>query len=244
MDRTKEFRTIVRATGIPQEEFKAIGFFEEVHALQEKIQSLLSDISHLTSYESFRIQPLLTKGYELVKRLKNTSIPNSAPGVTDDVLDSLRSITGGVSMRALLRLNEASRRCVSHVTALDDRKRLEIAGQNNGEGGQKITPGQVAVQESVLSTEHSEEVIQGRRRIVKSISEIGQLVEDISIHVSLQDEQLRRIDDSMKRSEKWSKKALNELRETWEIAGENRGQIFKFFGVWLSIFIIFWLVKR
>ena len=103
---------------------------------------------------------------------------------------------------------------------------------------------QLLILEEQQMNRQREEFLEERRRIVKSISEIGQIVEDISIHVSLQEEQLKRIDDIVTKTETWGKKALREIKETWEMTNSNSKTMVKFFVFWIFIFLLFWIVKR
>lgn len=240
MDRTREFRAIVQATEIPQPSTPPVDFYRGLHACGLEIAGVLGALERLTSYEAFRAQPLLDRGYALVREYRETPIDEGAAGQNTEVTAALRAIVRTNALRATLRLNEAARRCGHSGKRVQSSHLLDEHPENRKEDGQGL------IQEELeqASYEPQNEQLQERRRVVRSISEIGQIVEDIAIHVSLQEEQLRRIDESMGQTEQWSKKALRELRETWEIAGENRSGMLKFFGFWLLVFVVFWFAKR
>jgi len=240
MDRTKEFRAIVQATEIPQPAAPHVDFYRDLYARSLELTSVLDMIGRLTPYEAFRAQPLLDRGYALVREYKQIPIGDDTAGRNPEIVASLRGIIRNNALRATLRLNETSRRFSG-----ERRKSGHQPDDNSESGSRERSASQQSVQEELEQvSEVRGEHLQERRRVVKSISEIGQVVEDIAIHVSLQEEQLRRIDESMARTERWNKKALRELRETWEAAGENRGGMFKFFGMWLMVFVVFWFIKR
>lgn len=69
------------------------------------------------------------------------------------------------------------------------------------------------LQEEEQEHHHMNEFMVERKRIIKSINEIGQIVEDKSNHVRSQEEQLKCVDDNVMQSDKWSKKALGELSD-------------------------------
>lgn len=104
------------------------------------------------------------------------------------------------------------------------------------------TQSALMIEQETVHQDH--EQIQERKRILRSITEIGQIVEDISIHVRLQEEQLKRIDDIVIQSDKWIKKAKNELLDYWDYARSGRGRIIKYFSLIGLIIFLFWIVKK
>lgn len=242
MDRTKEFWTIVQATEIPQPGPEPRPFYADLHAKHQQIKRLLEELGRLTPYESFRMQPLVEQGHRLVREYREMPIDDGSTGDAREMAQTLRGIVRTNALRATLRLNEAARSSASH-------QRSQAAAEGAVAPRALDEQQAMAAQTSALLQEEGEgamhtELVQERRRIVRSISEIGQIVEDISIHVGLQEEQLRRIDDSMMHAEKWNRKTLAELRGLWETVSGNRKNILRFFGIWIIIFTLFWLIKR
>lgn len=253
MDRTKEFYTIVRATEIPQPSYKRTPFYANIASKYEEIKVVLLDLERLTTYESFKMMPKLVLGYDLIREYKLINIEDNKDGDYQECVNALKSMVNSNAMKATLRLNEFSRKCNNLGSKMNNSnnrnsKNNNVAIQEEcGSSHKESSPSDNGMSVMLIDEtkqQISQESIQERRRIVRSISEIGQIVEDISIHVSLQEEQLRRIDDSLIKTEKWNKKALNELIETWEIARENRPFMIKFFIFWAIVFLMFWLLKK
>ncbi|KAI5151201.1 hypothetical protein ENBRE01_1967 [Enteropsectra breve] len=243
MDRTNEFQKIVQITKIPQNVHKIHNFGTEIVKKELQVEDLLKKLSKIPIFEAFRIVPLLEQGYKEVADFKNTAVEFADKNAdSEEVVCNMQSIIRTKSLRATLKLNEIRRKCMS---ARKETAKTEYFDKQDkreaGAGSQEMAMALEEEQEQKRTL--NEETVQERKRIVKSISEIGQIVEDISIHVSLQEEKLKRIDDTMKRTEKWSKKASKEIKETWDIVNKDRRGLVIFFGIWLIIFLIVWIMK-
>lgn len=250
MDRTREFQLIVQSTEIPQKTQRENTFYLEVDKKYKEIAGILSDLSKLTSYDSYKMQSLLTRGYTALNEYKQFPIDENVTGDYKEVINSLKSIIKNNSLKTTLKLNELSRKLAREQTKVEShatkRNNSVILDEQNGQKTQNtFTQAQQAVfMDEVQENKQKDEFLSERRRIVKSITEIGQIVEDIAIHVCLQEEQLKRIDEVVAKSEHWSKKALNEIRETWEMTSANTKTMAKFFIFWICLFLLFWFVKR
>lgn len=234
MDRTKEFFSIVELTEIPQNAFEQQPFFEHISKTEREIDKTCTSLSRLTSYESFRAQTLLSRMAELLREYKDTPIVDDG-GSKDcqEVLSNLRSMVNTKFLKYTLKLNEMRRRL--------QREALESSGAPS-EAARRESSASLLLEEQEHRQEN--EFVEERKRIVKSINEIGQIVEDISIHVRLQEEQLRRVDDIVVQSDRWSKKALSELNDIWFMVRSNRRAIVKFFAFWLLIVLLFWVLRK
>lgn len=242
MDRTKEFSMILQATEIPQIHTEAKPFFKEVHSKYAELVDAVEKASRTTAYEGYKLQPLLSRAQKLLEEYKQMHTGTSSSADHEEVLDNLRGMIRTNSLRISLRLNELKRSFAKHNEAVAKKAAVDqielavpIASQSNS---------QFMVLEEQQQSRQREEFLEERRRIVKSISEIGQVVEDISIHVSLQEEQLKRIDEIVTKSETWGKKALREIKETWEMTNYNSNTMVKFFAFWIIVFLLFWFIKR
>ncbi|KCZ78008.1 hypothetical protein H311_00971, partial [Anncaliia algerae PRA109] len=76
------------------------------------------------------------------------------------------------------------------------------------------------------------------------LNELGQIVSDISLHVSLQGEEIMRIDEVVNESSNFMKEAAYEINRTWENVSDQRKRFIKFFTFWILLAIILWLWKR
>lgn len=244
MDRTKEFFDIVYATEIPQPQHKIVPFYENIKKKYEEILKIIDELNNISLYELFKMGTKLTKGYELIREYRQM-LPNEVSGNTDFQICilSLRNIINNNATKANLRLNEIKRKYneknAVELTSETAKNASSNSLYNNNESSQLI------IEEEKQKTHYEHyEFSQERRRIVKSISEIGEIVEDISIHVSLQEEQLNRIDMALAETEKWSKRAINELNETWLVVKSDRKFMYKFFIFWFFIFFIFFICKK
>lgn len=232
MDRTKEFNSIVELTEIPQHPFDEITFYSHIKKIEQEIDHSFALLSKITSYESFKSQTIISKLMELLNEYKNSYISQDA-GSRDfqEVLNNLKSMIHTKYLKYMLRLNEIKRKYQKEAS-------LDQAAAPH----RKEDTSTLMIEEQEI--QHRNEFLEERKRIVRSISEIGQIVEDISIHVRLQEEQLKRIDDIVIESNKWSKKAFNELDNVWFMVKSNRKVIIKFFSFWFLVVLFFWLLRR
>ena len=232
MDRTKEFHSIQSAHDINPNHTKT-PFFEDAFNLDNNIRGILSEVESLTAYESFKAMGLLSRASALLKQYRAIKIEDAYSRDHQSVIDGLRAIIKRNILRHTLRMNSLSRK---HRSAEQPQQR-EAA----------MKPVKPQMDSALLEEQQNsirEDFMHERRRIVKSISEIGQIVEDISIHVSLQEEQLKRIDDVVMKTETYSKRALSELKEAWGTISQDRRTIIKFFVFWVLLTLLLFFLKR
>lgn len=232
MERTKEFNAIVGLTEIEQCKYEEVSFYTNIKQLENEIEQAFSSLSKLTSYETFKAQSHSRTVKEMLDKYKRIEISSdNATRDYNEVISNLKGMVNTKFLKYTLKLNELNRRFRSEAC-------LETTNSI-----QKTPTNKMMLQEE-QERHHKDEFLEERKRIVKSINEIGQMVEDISIHVSLQEEHLKRIDDIMVQSDGWSKKALGELNEIWNMACTSRKTIIKFFGFWTVILVFFWLLRK
>lgn len=241
MDRIKEFLAIVEFSNIPQNPFHKPIFYSEVRDLEMSIEKILEQLSKLTSYESFKSKTLLNRCFELLEEYKNIRLNEEQNKDYHEMIQNMKSMIKTRYLKYTLRLNQFTRKLNSAEPR--NTKIIEDSPLSN-----TVEPHQRQKQEMYfqvpLIEENKEDFVQERRRIVNSITEIGQIVEDIAIHVNLQEEQLRRIDDVLIKTDDWNKKALNELGDIWQIMRSNRFFMIKFFVFWLVVILLFWYLRR
>jgi len=236
MDRTREFLSIVEHIEIPQDTFEDPHFFTGIRGMEAGIEAALASLSKLTSYEMFKAQTLLNKAAELLKEYKDTPIEISgASRDCQDILANLRSMINTKYLRYTLKLSEMKRRLARVEPEAQSTAPVSVKSGN--------ASSTMALMEE-QDYQQKNDLMEERKRMVKSINEIGQIIEDISIHVKLQEEQLKRVDDIVLESDKWSKKALVELNEIWFSVRSNRKTIIKFFMFWMVILLFFWGLRK
>lgn len=236
MDRIKEFLLIVENTEIKQLEFKKPDFYSDIKTLESNINNSIDQLEKITPYEAFKAQALLTSCSENINRYKNFHINDNVSRDALEVTNNLKSIIKTKYLKYTLRINELTRKFTKKQIV--ENTEPEIVRQTNRNLKQELFFQQPMIEEE------KNEYIQERKRIVTSITEIGQMVEDISLHVNLQEESLKRIDDVIIESDKWTKKTLYELDEVWDYFRSNRSFMIKFFIFWIVVILIFWGIKK
>lgn len=242
MDRTKEFLSIVQLTEIPQHNLEPIDFYSNIHQLKKQIDELFLQISKVTSYESFRTAPLINTCAQLLDNLKFVKINENVTRDHLEVVQNLKSLVNTTYLKYQLKLNEIKRKMNNGIKE----KKKESAVIQDETKEQLFNRGQ---EKDIMLIEQERdhqdnEQIQERKRIMHSITEIGQIVEDISIHVRLQEEQLKRIDDIVIKSDKWLKKTTSELLDYWDMVRSGRRRIIKYFSFFAIVVFLFWLIRK
>lgn len=251
MNRTKEFVKIVKSTNFPQkalretnEELKRL--FENDTAIKGELDSLDTTITKNRVYETFRIQTRLENIKDQIYKQRkmldlevpNSIIPNSNSQEAEsytNLLNILRSRVNKYTLKAndLIRKKEEQQRTSqTRRTKFEDHEPEETTRHHEMDA---------------VSIEQYEETnnIRYRERdaITNQISEIGEIMEEIGIHVSMQEESFKRIDELMTQTDNVFDTSISLLRKTLYNIKSVRSSIIKFFLFWFFIALIFWLFR-
>lgn len=239
MDRTKEFLGIVQATEIPQSKPQEQPFYGDVTAKQREIESIIRELSKITSYESYRQQSLIEQAQQKLREYRAIQIVEGSSQDAKAVSDAVKQM---IRMN-LIRWAQVLSRTKKREKAVNIRAAApELADAPPTAPIEERLQVQEQIEREVQHQD--EEELQSRRRIVGTITEIGQLVDNVSLHLGLHEDMLRRLDDTTVRTEFWGIKALEELKGAWDTTSSNRKKMFYFFGFWMLLFILFWIVHR
>ncbi|KAL6120601.1 hypothetical protein NUSPORA_02642 [Nucleospora cyclopteri] len=238
VDRTREYKKMVETTEIPQIEEEKSDFGREYAELESELEVTLTQIEKTTDYERFKIHPLLEKASQMLNDLKTIKYQEMGTEDSKTSIEGINNIIKTQTIRYTLRYNKLCRRLKEKT------QKTPTETKFNGKPVKK----EYSNEQQQILLENKQNVyverMHERKRIVSSITEIGQIVEDIHLHVCLQEEQLRRIDDIVGKTDHFGKKTLNDLRETWEMLSGRRKNIIKFFCVWIFIILFFYFMKK
>ncbi|KAG5859698.1 hypothetical protein KMI_05g08810 [Encephalitozoon hellem] len=240
MDRTDEFVKIIRATLIPQQGRPLLSSpYTKAFEIDAAIEKTLSEIDRMLSkervYESFTLQSKIDKACELVGRMRD-AIGLETRYRNDQEAMSYTNLEGMIKNRVSrynIKLKEFINRRNERAQAVSERRKEFDSGCSR------------EYQDTVLmENEVVTERIKERQKISMQISEIGQIMEEISMHVSLQEESFKRIDDLMATSDSLISGSLDLMKKTWENVSGTRPAIIKFVVFWLVLALAFWLLRR
>ncbi|KAM0672412.1 hypothetical protein CWI42_011710 [Ordospora colligata] len=240
MDRTDEYMRIVGSTRIPQQSRVDIQSpyskaFEMDAAARKMLGELENALEKGKVYESFTLQSKMDRVREFVKEMRNTSCAgeNARNDQEEASYCNLDAMIKHRAARHLLKLSELARKRESrHQEIVERRKDFDSECIRECQD--------VVFMENEVTTERIKE----RQNISMQISEIGQIMEEISMHVSLQEESFKRIDEMMGTSDTLISGSLDLLRKTLENVSKTRSSIFKFFLFWLLLLLLIWLIRR
>lgn len=241
MDRTSEFVKIIRSTHIPQRQTSPLvspyaRAFEIDAVVKRTLLELDKTLSKERIYEAFTLQSKIDKTRELVREMRE-SLKIELRCRNEQESASYNSLNGIIKNRIakhLLKLTELIRKKDARAQVAEER-RQKFDSVPQGEMQQDVV---------LLENEVTKERIQERQRISMQISEIGQIMEEISVHVSLQEESFKRIDDLMGTSDALISGSLELMKKTWENVANTRPAIVKFLLFWIVLSLIFWILRR
>ncbi len=240
----KEFIMIVENTEIEQNKFTEPCFYKDIKLSQNTIENLLDQLSKITPYESFKAQALLSQCSENIKKYSLIQINQNVTRDFLEVVRNLVSMTKGKFIKYTLKLNEYDRK-------LSKKQIVEDEVQEQGKDNMPLKEDKYLKQDMFFHQMEDEETAmkkeetqKHRKRVLQSITEIGHVVQNISMQVELQGEELEKVGDILLENEKWTKKAIHELHDIWDYCKSNRIFMIQFFIFWFIIILIFWVVRR
>lgn len=232
MNRTNEYLKLIHSSYIPQSSSKLPSFFlDDLFLIEKSIKLEIVDISN-SKYESFNIRKKIKNVQKLIEDFKiniknnNYKYQNKQE---EEVFDNIINIL-------TYRINEHKLKLNRLVQKLQNEQQEHVI--ENFERRKDYTS--VIQEEEVVNNVRFRE----REKINQQISEIGNIMEEIGLHVSLQEESFKRIDDLMNQNEKLMDSGVYILKKGIESISNNRANMFKFFGFWIILVLIFWFFRR
>ncbi|TBT96571.1 hypothetical protein CWI39_3606p0010 [Hamiltosporidium magnivora] len=253
MDRSKEFMAIVTSTFIPQNSFRnAPSHFKNFFMHLEKISINLKEIEkgcinkHI--YEDFTFQEKIETTQILIEDLKK----NLSNFIFEAKNEQEELNTENIKEMIRNRLYKNAILLSKYLNRIEEQKKNEKLRRNRFSAEQENrTVSETSEANNQLQTELliEENEIQNlrervRENIALQINELGQVVSDISLHVSMQGENLKRIDDLMGDSRGFVQKSTHEINKTWNMIRNRRNTFIKFFGFWIFLAFVFWILKK
>lgn len=242
MNRTNEFNKIVQTTNIPQKTVNKvkstlIDLFENEKLIKNKILELLK-----CQYEMYNVRNKINEIQKMCQNLLDelkafhSEYSNSQE---EEVYEKIYNLLKG-------RVSEYKLEVISYLRKIENKEKINKERRNKFVHMEDKSPipsfTQTSQQQEILIEENS--VRLRNQEINQQISEIGNLMEEIGIHVSLQEENFKRIDDLMEQSDKFLDSSIYILKRGIEGITSTRKSIIKFFMFWIVLVIIFWLFRK
>lgn len=257
MDRTREFDSVVESTHVPQgRRRKAEGWLSaagrKITDAERGVREMESSAEKKGSYDALTRFHSASSTVEECLRALSVAAEDAGRGDAEGDLQMgvaavLRRKYASLSLRvssALKRREEAGRREERAKKAAAEE--LEQAGREQARensGDSRVSPGQQLLQreEAAQTMLVQEETTQLRLREMQSIeahiNELGKMVSEVSMHISMQGEKLQRIDEVFGLSRDKIKRGRREIVKTWENVAGTRRLILTVFGI--LFFILF-----
>lgn len=248
MNRTNEFLKLVINTDIPQNKIFNTDFGIDIQTIDVKIQKLISNLKKITTYEKFKAQPLIEEIYEEINKLKSIQTYNLKKNI--QIYNNMNDIIKEKTLKYTLIIRSYEKKFkqmvqTTNMSNVDDSTKNNIYAYSNLETNQD-KPSQVYIQEELSQNNYNinQEQYYHRHRIMNTISEMSNVMENINLHVNLQELELKRIDDIIDSNVILTNKIFTNLKDLWIKANERRHTMIKFFSGWIILILLFWIWKK
>ena len=238
MNRTNEFFKLVSLSEVPQQDINYVDLFINSYKTHINILELFKKAEKMTKYDKFKLQPVLEELLKSIEFYKDMQLNVDGNQDTKEAFATINEIIKMRTIKFTIRYKKLANSLKSTQSS-----QSPVQQQNQEKYTNKNNNQQFLIQEEQQKNVNIEKYEQ-RKRIVNRISEMGDIVENISLHVSLQEMELKRIDDILIKTDSFSKRALNDLKDTWNMVSEKRKTLIKFFVFWLCLILTFYFIRR
>lgn len=223
MDRTNEYLKLIEYSLTTQ---KKISLYTNKNTFSE-IETILSFLEKQKNLDKFVIEQKIKKIKNLISSLNSHTNPQNENEKLH--LKNVKEITDTKIKKYLLKINKLSKQ--TNDTLIEEKKRRESFVVD-------------LEQEQTFERKHVQVDDVLKKRMIAELNELGQIVSDISLHVSLQGEEIRRIDEVVTESGNFIKDAHYEIVKTWDRISDQRKRMIKFFCFWILLACVFWLWRK
>eukprot|EP00866_Antonospora_locustae_P000137 jgi/Antlo1/137/1166 len=235
MNRTNEFHHFVASLELPQSKPPFSTVSSDLQQIAEEINVQLGFLERQDGYERFVTEKKMCKTLDLLEKYKQaaSSLQTTPKNESETThLKGLKTMLNSRYARMMMRYNSISKR--QNEKAASDTKRRGSFSCADTEQKQS----QVFLEDQ----EQRNDTL--RKRMLTQMNELGQIVTDISLHVSFQEEEIKRIDDLVSSSEGLIKESFFEIHRVWERISRRRRRMLKFFSAWIMLALFFWYFRR
>lgn len=232
MNRTNEYLHIVSAFTTPQRLRPSNFIKNPLGNLHADIQSLTSTV--LTAPHTEVRGSIRSIEAQLARCDRLPTTYGDCKHVNDAISEYL-SYSKQVGRLSLQKINDLY---ATRLKREQDHRKHYISTE---EGQKEVKHNEMFVIHEQESVTRRESVLENR--IEEQITEIGQIITDITLHIHAQGETLKRIDDMMVDNEGYLKGSVFNAKRTWDrIKGRRHGMIV-YFIIWILILILIVLIK-
>lgn len=233
MDRTREFLLFVESTHLPQRRMQEVSNSEAetICSLERDIEEVEHDITRKRPISQSRME----KAQNALSHLLTAPLKQRDPGLRTSIEIGRRRKYTAFSLRLAEALRKEKRQKQEAV-------RLEEESRTNSIGFKQ--PHTMAAQEHLARRYEiqKEEMHEVRRREMEAIeahiNELGKMVSEVSIHISMQGERLQRVDELFDKARGSLKRGHFELKHALIAVKQKRKTLLILFAVLFSLFLL------
>lgn len=233
MDRTREFLVFVESTQQPQRREQEVSNAEAeaIGSLEREIEGVEQDISRKRSVSQIRME----QAQSALSYLLTAPLKQKDPELRNRIEMGRRRKYTSFSMRLAEALRTEKRQ-------KQEAARLEEEARSASTGPRQ--PHKKAAQEHLTRRYEiqKEEMHEVRRREMEAIeahiNELGKMVSEVSIHISMQGERLQRVDELFDKARVSLKRGHFELKHALAAVKQKRKTLLILFAILFSLFLL------
>lgn len=229
MDRTREFLLFAEATNVPQRERR-----RRVEAGSALIAAIEADVRAAEQHAAQKRglhQEAVRRAEANLRELFALQLGDSESELQRNILLSIRRKHASLSLRLSQLLREEQRKV---AMAELDRAPARVPPSPRESLSAQPEHLQLAVHKEEISTIRKREL----ETIESHINELGKMVTEVSMHISMQGERLQRVDELFSSSRRSIKKASFELNHALAAVSQRRRTMLLVFGVLFGLLLL------
>lgn len=238
MDRSSEFLHLVDSLETPQSKPSIFNSGSQISQMFSEINTLINLLEKGSSYEKYLSGEKIKKTLNLLEKYKVAinSLDFSHNNDNEKLhTKNLKEMLKNLHSKMMIRFNKVCEKKREKISR-DVERRSSFSYVESSDSS--------IYQSQIYEEKHQQANDRLRKRLNVQMNELGQIVSDISLHVSLQGEEIRRIDDLVDNSQNFIKESLYEINKTWEKISMRRRRMIKFFSFWLLLALLFWYFRK
>lgn len=235
MDRTNEYTNLIYSYNRPQTNPKKDTPFKKMHTDYQELTKILTTLEKIKHDPSFT-DNCLSKAQILLNRLRESGMQMKIVGKTEHEkmhLEKIKNATLLECNKLTLKMNKVVKRKMD-VEEMDIKRREGFTF--NPELEQELK-----TEESVFVSQENE---MARKRIIKQMNELGQIVSDISLHIAIQGEEISRIDQLVDNANGLLRDGMEDIYKLWNNIDGRKKTMLKFFAFWITVAFVFLYFRR
>ncbi|KAI5171794.1 hypothetical protein NEFER03_1099 [Nematocida sp. LUAm3] len=236
MDRTREFFLFAESTGAPQRKSKSTGSISAtlISEIEEQVKEIETAVDLGKGVKEEKMRECENNLESLFLLQEEKQNPSEAE---KRISASIRRKYAELSLKLAQARKKEKRAKVALEESLAQRKQQRPKGSQHESLYMPEKEHQITREETSTLRKREMEAIE------LHINELGRMVSEVSMHISMQGEKLERIDQLFTQSKTSIKKGSYELGHAWAVMSKRRKNILLLFGALFFLLFLKWYFR-